>query len=53
VWVAKDASKKRYAQVRGKIVERTKAWNGEWRYTVEDSKGNQIEDVKESELKPE
>jgi hypothetical protein len=53
VWLAKDSSQGRHARVLGKVVEITKAWNGEWKNTVRDSNGSDIKDIDESNLEPE
>jgi hypothetical protein len=53
VWVAKDRSQGRYTRVLGKVVKRTKAWDGEWKYTVRDNDGADIKDIEESMLEPE
>jgi hypothetical protein len=53
VWVAKDESQGRYARVLGKVVESTKSWDGGWKYTIQDSDGNEIKDIEESKLEPE
>jgi len=52
VWVAKDRSQGRYARVLGKVVKRTKAWDGGWKYTVRDSDEVDIKDIEEAELDP-
>jgi len=39
--------------VHGKIVKSRKDWDGKWKYTVEDSKKEEIKEVDESKLSPE
>jgi hypothetical protein len=53
VWVVKDRSQGRYADVLGTVVKVAGAGDQGWKYTVRDREGNDIKDIEESKLKPE
>jgi hypothetical protein len=53
VWVAKDRSQGRLFDVLGTIVKVESDGTLGWKYTVRDINGKEIDDIEESELRPE
>jgi hypothetical protein len=53
VWVLKDRSQERYADVLGTVVKVEGAPDRGWKYTVRDNEGNEITDVEDTKMEPE
>lgn len=53
MWVLKDRSQERYADVLGTVVKVEGAPDRGWKYTVRDNEGNEITDVEDTKMEPE